>query len=90
MGKYMLQRIREETDSHRLVSESRGIGMMLALELKVRFVPLLMDMIDRGLITLYSGINTIRMLPPYTVSREEVEKALDIMKASLDHRLKMQ
>lgn len=90
MGKYMLQRIREETDSHRLVSESRGIGMMLALELKVRFVPLLMDMIDRGLINLYSGINTIRMLPPYTVSREEVEKALDIMKASLDHRLKMQ
>lgn len=90
MGKYMLQRIREETDSHRLVSESRGIGMMLALELKVRFVPLLMDMIDRGLITLYSGINTIRMLPPYTVSREEVEMAVDIMKASLDHRLKMQ
>ncbi len=49
-----------------------------------------MDMIDRGLITLYSGINTIRMLPPYTVSREEVDRAIDIMKAALDHHLKNQ
>ena len=90
MGKYVLQRMREETDSHRLVSQSRGIGMMLAMELRVRFVPILMDMIDRGLITLYSGINTIRMLPPYTVSREEVDRAIDIMKAALDHHLKNQ
>ena len=90
MGKYVLQRMKEETDSHRLVSQSRGIGMMLAMELRVRFVPILMDMIDRGLITLYSGINTIRMLPPYTVSREEVDRAIDIMKAALDHHLKNQ
>ncbi len=90
MGKYILQRMKEETDSHRLVSQSRGIGMMLAMELRVRFVPVLMDMIDRGLITLYSGINTIRMLPPYTVSREEVDRAIDIMKVSLDHYLKTQ
>ena len=90
MGKYVLQRMREETDSHRLVSQSRGIGMMLAMELRVRFVPVLMDMINRGLITLYSGINTIRMLPPYTVSREEVDRAIDIMKAALDHHLKNQ
>ncbi|MCL5679658.1 MAG: aspartate aminotransferase family protein [Candidatus Thermoplasmatota archaeon] len=90
MGKYVLQRMKEETDSHRLVSQSRGIGMMLAMELRVRFVPVLMDMISRGLITLYSGINTIRMLPPYTVSREEVDRAIDIMKAALDHHLKNQ
>lgn len=90
MGKYILQRIREETDSHRLVSQSRGIGMMLAMELRVRFVPLLMDMIDRGLITLYSGINTIRMLPPYTVSRDEVDSAVEIMKKALDHYIKNQ
>lgn len=90
MGKYILQRIREETDSHRLVSQSRGIGMMLAMELRVRFVPLLMDMIDRGLITLYSGINTIRMLPPYTVSRDEVDSAIEIMKKALDHYIKNQ
>ena len=90
MGKYVLQRMKEETDSHRLVSQSRGIGMMLAMELRVRFVPVLMDMINRGLITLYSGINTIRMLPPYTVSREEVDRAIDIMKAALDHHLKNQ
>lgn len=90
MGKYILQRIMEETDSHRLVSQSRGIGMMLAMELRVRFVPLLMDMIDRGLITLYSGINTIRMLPPYTVSRDEVDSAIEIMKKALDHYIKNQ
>ena len=86
-GNYILKRIGEETGSHRLVSQSRGLGMMIATELRIRFVPVLMNMIDRGLITLYSGINTIRMLPPYTVSREEVDAAIGIMKAALDQQL---
>ncbi|EQB68551.1 MAG: acetylornithine aminotransferase [Thermoplasmatales archaeon Gpl] len=90
MGKYTLQRMNEETDSHRLVSQTRGIGMMLAMELRVRFVPILMDMIDLGLITLYSGINTIRMLPPYTVSKEEVDRAIEILKTALDQYIKKQ
>ncbi len=86
-GKYFLQRMEEELGKHRLVSQPRGIGMMLALELRIRFLPVLMNLIDRGIITLYSGINTIRMLPPYILSRDEIDYAVEEMKNVMDRQL---
>lgn len=86
-GKYILSRMEEELQDHRLVSGVRGIGMMLAMELRIRFLPVLMNMIDNGLITLYSGINIIRMLPPYIATREDVDQAVAIMKETLDRQL---
>lgn len=86
-GKYLLSRMSDEFTEHRLVASTRGLGMMIALELRVRFLPVLMNMIQGGLITLYSGIKTIRMLPPYIVSEEEMERALTIVKTALDRQL---
>lgn len=86
-GKYILSEMEDELSTHRLVTDVRGIGMMIALELKIRFVPVLMNMISGGLITLYSGISTIRLLPPYIVSLEEVDSAVSIMKHSLEKQL---
>lgn len=87
MGNYILKRMNEEFGEHRLVSSTRGIGMMLAFEMRTRFLPVLMDMIGNGLITLYSGIKIIRMLPPYIVSRDEADMAVDIMKTALNRQL---
>ena len=87
-GKYFLERMQEDLGSHRLVSHARGIGMMLALELRIRFLPVLMNLLDRGVITLYSGINIIRMLPPYILTREQVDEAILEIKGALDDQLK--
>lgn len=88
MGTHLLSRLQEEFNEHRLVSSVRGLGMMLAVELRIRFLPVLMKMLDMGLITLYSGINTIRVLPPYTTSRDDIEEAIGIMAAAFEARLK--
>ena len=37
-------------------------------------------MMDKGLLTLTAGKDAIRLLPPLTLSLEEVDKALEIMK----------
>ena len=87
-GKYFLERMQEDLGNHRLVSHARGIGMMLALELRIRFLPVLMNLLDRGVITLYSGINIIRMLPPYILTREQVDEAILEIKGALDDQLK--
>ncbi|MFG1545548.1 MAG: aspartate aminotransferase family protein [Thermoplasmataceae archaeon] len=87
-GKYFLERMQEDLGNHRLVSHARGIGMMLALELRIRFLPVLMNLLDRGVITLYSGINIIRMLPPYILTREQVDEAILEIKRALDDQLK--
>ena len=86
-GAYLLKRMREEIGEHRLVASPRGIGMMLAVELKIRFLPILMNQIQGGLITLYSGFNTIRLLPPYIITEQDVDAAVGIMKQALDRQL---
>ena len=61
------------------VKEIRGLGLMDAIELKTKFLPVLMGMINRGILPLYSGINIIRMLPPYVISDSELKEAAGIM-----------
>lgn len=86
-GKYLLGRMEEELGGHRLVSNNRGLGMMLALDLRIRFLPVLMNMISEGLITLYSGISTIRMLPPYVITEEDSDLAVTRIRKALDIQL---
>lgn len=83
-GEFLLSAMNDQVGGQRLVSQIRGIGLMIAVELRVRFLPVLMEIIKSGLITLYSGTNTIRMLPPYIVTKEEMEEAVSIMKSALN------
>lgn len=63
------------------IKEVRGIGLMLGIvvdpEKRAGYVQAMMD---KGLLTLTAGKDAIRLLPPLTLSLEEVDKALEIMK----------
>jgi acetylornithine/LysW-gamma-L-lysine aminotransferase len=63
----------------RTVKEIRGLGLMDAIELKIRFLPVFMEIINRGVLPLYSGINILRMLPPYVISDSELKEAAGII-----------
>ncbi len=67
----------------RLIKEVRGKGLMVGLDLRVRFKDALFAQIENGLISLYSGLTTLRYLPPYTVTDEELGEALSIIEKSL-------
>ncbi len=74
-----------------LISEVRGIGLMLAFELVADFarrVPspsgrapslIVVDALhEAGLLTVPSGTHAVRWLPPLNVRREEIEEAIEI------------
>jgi acetylornithine/succinyldiaminopimelate/putrescine aminotransferase len=61
------------------VKEVRGRGLMLGLVLDQPAAPVVEKMRDIGLIVLATAGNVIRILPPLTVSDDELEEALDIM-----------
>lgn len=54
-----------------LVREVRGVGLMLALELKCRALPHLKALQNRGVLALPAGSNVIRLLPPLNLSDRE-------------------
>ena len=66
-------------DKHKIVREVRGIGMMLAVELRFDVKNVLLDGIRNGLLMLYSGKNILRLLPPLVMEKRTVSTALEII-----------
>ena len=69
----------ELKENHRIVRDVRGLGLMLALELRFDIKDVLFEGIKEGLLMLYSGRNIIRLLPPLVIDEVKVLKTLDIM-----------
>jgi acetylornithine/LysW-gamma-L-lysine aminotransferase len=58
------------------VRDVRGLGLMLALELKEKSAPYLEALAERGTLALSAGANVIRFLPPLVISDEDLDKVL--------------
>jgi acetylornithine/LysW-gamma-L-lysine aminotransferase len=71
-GQYFKDLLLELKEKHKIVREVRGLGLMLALELRFDVRNILMDGISNGILMLYSGRNIIRLLPPLVIDRELV------------------
>jgi LysW-gamma-L-lysine/LysW-L-ornithine aminotransferase len=68
-GLYFKNLLIELKEKHKIVREVRGLGMMLALELRFDVRNILMDGITNGILMLYSGRNVIRLLPPLLIDK---------------------
>jgi 4-aminobutyrate aminotransferase len=93
VGEFMLQRLRGWKQTHPLVGDVRGRGLMIGVELvkdKITREPAtaLRNRIEtlafeRGLMVLGCGETTLRLCPPLIVSEQEATVALDILEESL-------
>ncbi len=93
LGKYMLGRMQETAENSKLIGEIRGMGMLLAVEMvkdKRTKEPAVKERdavvqkaLDRGLIIFRGTNSTIRIAPPLTISKRELELGLDIFGETL-------
>jgi LysW-gamma-L-lysine/LysW-L-ornithine aminotransferase len=79
VGGYFKDGLLKLKEKHRIVRDVRGLGMMLALELRFDVRNLLLDGIRHGLLMLYSGKNILRLLPPLVMDKETISQALENM-----------
>ena len=78
-GKYFKDGLVELKSRHQIIREVRGMGMMLAVELRFDVKDILINGINNGLLMLYSGRNIIRLLPPLVMEKDAVTTALAIL-----------
>ncbi len=79
VGRYFKEGLLALKDKHKIIREVRGLGLMLAAELRFEVKDVLFDGIKEGLLMLYSGKNIIRLLPPLVIDEHSVSNALAIM-----------
>ncbi|MDO4531080.1 MAG: aspartate aminotransferase family protein [Bacillota bacterium] len=65
------------------VTDVAGMGMMLGIELDTEVKPIVDQLMEQGLLVL-TAKHKMRLLPPLTITYEELKKGLDILKETLD------
>jgi acetylornithine/LysW-gamma-L-lysine aminotransferase len=81
LGSCFLTRLKEIESP--LIREVRGLGLMVAVELKHNAVPYLEGLAQKGVLALSAGATVIRFLPPLVISREELDKVVEAVKVVL-------
>ena len=94
VGELMLERVRGWKQTHPLVGDVRGRGLMIGIELvkdKATREPAaaLRNRVEtlafeRGLMVLGCGETSLRLCPPLIVSEQEATVALDILEEAID------
>lgn len=66
-----------------VVKDVRGLGLMIGIEVEADHKALVGKALEKGLMLLTAGKNVVRMLPPLTISYEELDEGLKILKKIL-------
>ena len=83
VGSYFLSSLRALAARHPVITDVRGLGLMLAVDLLVEAGEVVTACRDRGLLVNAVQPRTLRMAPPLIVSTAEVDEAVRILDAAL-------
>jgi len=77
MGDYFAERFRAKQPAR--VRDLRQIGLMIGIELKEKATPHLLALMEKGVLALSAGPTVIRLLPPLTITRGELDTVIDTL-----------
>ena len=84
MGEHFLRRLRAELADVVLVRDIRGIGLMVAVELRQKAGPYLKALMEeQSVLALPAGPNVIRFLPSLIITEDEVEIGVQALRTVL-------
>ena len=76
----LLEQLQFAFQDHPKISAVRGLGMMIGIETSASLSKIVEAARQKGLIILTAGENVIRLLPPLTINREEIQQGIAILK----------
>ena len=81
LGNRILDNFRKQLEGNNRVKEIRGKGLMIAIELHQDAPDLVSEALKNGLLINVAQGNTIRLLPPLTMSDEEADSLSEMVSA---------
>jgi len=97
VGSYFRKRLEELKEKHDAIGDVRGLGLMLAIDFvtdrrkKTPAVKLRdqieMSLFKKGLLTLSTGVSSIRLIPPLIVTEEQIDMGIEVIDAAIGESL---
>ncbi|MDR2694413.1 MAG: aspartate aminotransferase family protein [Chitinispirillales bacterium] len=82
-GDYLKGKLAALAGKFRSIDNIRGTGLLVGARMKDDPSKSVDECRKRGLLVIKAGMNTIRFMPPLTVSRKDIDKAVKIFEAAL-------
>ena len=85
IGAQLQDGLREIAATHSEITDVRGLGLMLAFELKTaeQAAQVVQSAFERGLLLLTAGTRAVRICPPLVIDSDEAATGLEIIEAAL-------
>lgn len=84
MGAYLMEQLHQLQKKYpQAIAEIRGKGLMIGMELKIDGKAVLQACHSQGLLANITAGNVLRFLPPYTITKEDINKAVSIVERAI-------
>lgn len=84
MGEYFLAKLQALKAKHKIISEVRGKGLMLACALTVEGADIVKTCQERGLLINCTGGKTLRFVPPLIITEKDIDMAVAILEEVME------
>ena len=80
VGAYFLERMRRLREDRPLITDVRGKGLILGMELKIDGAEIVKKCMEKGLLIITSGAgNVLRFVPPLIITEKDADQAISIL-----------
>ncbi|MHA1753962.1 MAG: aspartate aminotransferase family protein [Candidatus Odinarchaeia archaeon] len=79
LGAYFIKQLHEKLDGNKLIRDIRGLGLMIAVELRRKSKPYVIEAVKNKLLVLTSGSTILRLLPPLVITKDQIDRVVEIL-----------
>ena len=83
-GKYLTKKLEGLKKKHRSVKEIRGMALTIGVELNIEGEAVYKKCLEKGLLINCTQKNVLRIMPPLTVTKAQIDKAVAILDKALE------
>lgn len=87
MGERLMRGLERLAGEHEVIEQMRGMGLLVACDLRVDAAPVVEACMRRGLLVNAVRPRTLRLAPPLVVTEAEIDRALGILDGVLKEQL---
>lgn len=79
MGAYLTKKLKALQAKHYFIKEVRNMGLIIGVELSIKGDSIYKDCLEEGLLINCTQDTVLRIMPPITVAKGEIDKAVSIL-----------
>jgi len=83
MGEYLKNRMRAVAQNWDAITDVRGMGLMVGIELNFPGAKVARDMLNRGVLSNCASNNVMRLVPPLIITKEELDLVIEALIESI-------